>query len=122
MEKIDRKFYDGFEGEPEIHFICKLNSQVKRLIVWVGYFNEIMYLIEPVEGKWTSLAYYYHLHIGWYSKEGPWRVEKPEEALAQFRTIDKTLLEAETLQVFEEICTLIEYGIEKEGEIFIKED
>jgi len=122
MENIDSKYYDGFEGYPEIHFICKTTEQVNKLVIWEGYFDEIMRLIKPVDGYWTSLAYYYHMLLGWEEEDGPWRVENPKEALNQFRTIDKALLESITAQVFEEICTLVEDGIKKEGVIFIERD
>jgi len=124
MEIVNSKFYDGFEGEPEVHFTTKTKEQIKRLIVWCGYFNEIMYLVEPVEGRWTSLAYYYHLLLGWRDIDvhEPWLVEKPQEALEQFETIDKALLETETARVLEEICHLFIEGIESNAEIFIEED
>ena len=122
MEIINRKFYDGFEGELEIHFICKTREQVNRLIIWEGYFDEIMYQIEPVDGYWTSLAYYYHLHIGWYDEEGSWKVENPEEAVNQFRTIDTATLKPTTVEVLEEICQLFTEGMKNDAEIFILED
>jgi len=124
MEIVDRKFYEGFEGEPEIHFICKTQERVKRLIIWDGYFNSIMYQIKPVKGRWTSLAYYYHLDIGWcdIDVDGPWKVEKPEEALDQFKTVDKISLDPKTGEVLDEICHLFAEGIKNNAEIFIEED
>jgi len=122
MEIVDRKFYEGFEGEPEIHFIYKAKEQVKRLTIWDGYFDEIMYQIEPVDGYWTSLAYYYHLDIGWCEGNGPWKVENPEEALDQFKTVDKTSLGSKTAEVLGEILHLFAEGIKNNAEIFIEED
>ena len=121
METVNSKYYDGFEGEPEVHFICKAQGKVDRLIVWERYFGEIMRVVKPVEGYWTSLAYYYHLDIGWCEGDGPWKVENPEEALDQFRTVDKTLLELETMEVLDEIYHLFAEGIKNNAEIFIEE-
>jgi len=122
METTDRKYYNGFEGEPEIHFISKTNEKIYRMIVWDGFFDQIMCAIKPVNGKWTSLAYFYHLLLGWNEEDGPWKVNKPEEALAQLNSIDKKSLEAETVQVLEEICDLFLDGIKSNAEIFIEAD
>jgi len=119
MKKINSKFYDGFEGEPEIHFLYQEQESMERLILWEGYFDEIMRTIKPVDGKWTSLAYYYHLYVGWYD-ESPWKVEDLREALAQLKTVDEELIEVKAVQVLEEICKLFERAIERNGDILIE--
>ena len=42
----------------------------------------------------------------WYDEDGLWKVEKPEEVLAQFKSVNKRLLETETIKVLEEICRI----------------
>lgn len=81
-----------------------------------------MYQIEPVDGYGTSLAYYYHMLLGWNDEEAPWRVEKPKEALEQFKTINKTSLDPKTVEVLDEICHLFILGIKNNVEIFIERD
>jgi len=102
MEKINSKFYDGFEGEPEIQFICENADNINRLIIWEGYFDEIMRSIKSTDTRRTDLAYYYHMYTGWYD-ESPWKIVEPEKALSQFESIDRALLKIETAQVLEEI-------------------
>ena len=119
METVNTKFYDGFEGEPEIHFIYQGQELIEKVIVWEGYFDEIMMTIKPVDGRWTSLAYNYHLDIGWY-EESPWKVKELREALAQFGTVDKEMIGTEAKQMLEEICNLFEKAIGKRGEILIE--
>ena len=47
MELVNKKYYDGFEGEPEIQFIYKKGNDTEILIVWEGYFDQIMRLMIP---------------------------------------------------------------------------
>lgn len=42
MEIVNNKYYVGFEGEPEIQFICKKACDTYIIIIWEGYFDEIM--------------------------------------------------------------------------------
>lgn len=76
MDRVISKYYEGFEGEPEIRLIRGEENEEKYILsIWVGYFNSIMDAVVPVETGWTSLAYFYHLQEGWY-KESPWQIPK----------------------------------------------
>ncbi|MDJ1482237.1 hypothetical protein QNI16_17160 [Cytophagaceae bacterium YF14B1] len=81
-------YYDGFEGEPEIILTQKDELTTKQIRLWDGYFNAIMNLIkvDPISGRWTHLAYYYHLHIGWY-EEDSWQIQDLASTLKQIQEI-----------------------------------
>ena len=61
MELVNKKYYDGFEGEPEIQFIYKKGNDTEILTIWEGYFDQIMRLMLPNEQGWTGLAYCYNM-------------------------------------------------------------
>ena len=42
MEHINRTFYDGFEGEPEIQIIYRKGNDSQILAMWEGYFEVIL--------------------------------------------------------------------------------
>ena len=43
MSGIDEKYYDGFEGEPEMIFtLVKINGDKEEFGIWDGYFSEII--------------------------------------------------------------------------------
>lgn len=121
MERINDDFYVGFEGEPEIQFIYKSVGRINKTIIWEGYFDELMRAVKPDVEGWTSLAYYYNMYTGWYD-ENPWKVEKPNEALAQLESIDVTKLKEETRKVLQTICFDLKEGIENNMEIYIERD
>lgn len=119
MGYINNKYYLGFDGEPEIIItVVQQNNEISGLSLWSGYFNNIMQQISPVEGKWTALAYYYNLNIGWYD-ESPWLVENIKDAYEQFKGIDKYNLEELEEEIFEEILELFKKSIEEDNNVYI---
>lgn len=85
--EIIKKYYNGFEGEPEIQFICREGINCEILVIWEGFFDQIMRLINPNASDWASLAYYYNMYLGWY-EDSPWVIEDLQMALKQFESID----------------------------------
>jgi hypothetical protein len=121
MKVINNRFYIGYEGEPEIQFISQDIEDKQILCIWEGYFDEIMVQFKPTDGKWTGLAYNYHMYTGWYDNT-LWKIECPKNVLEQFNSIDKDLLNEETAQVLLEICAFLEKGIKSKHELFMNRD
>lgn len=122
MSDINKKYYLGFEGEPEIIFtVIQQNGIKSGLSLWSGYFNNIMQQIEPVDGRWTALAYYYNLNIGWYD-ESPWLIDNISGAYEQFKGIDKYKLDATEQEILEKILELLQKSIEENSKISISYD
>lgn len=119
MSNLIEKYYQGFEGEPEIMFnLRSVNGNDIDLRMWGGYFDKIMRQVSPKEGKWTSLAYYYHLDIGWY-EESPWLIEEPIKAYEQLKEINKESLQIEEKEIVELILDMLKIAIKNEGQVFI---
>lgn len=119
MSNLIDKYYQGFEGEPEIMFSLRsANGNDIELRMWGGYFDKIMKQVSPKEGKWTSLAYYYHLDIGWY-EESPWLIEEPKKVYEQLKEINKDGLQIEEKEIIEVILEMLEVAIKNGGQVFI---
>lgn len=119
MSDINKKYYLGFEGEPEIILtVIQQNDKKSGISLWSGYFNNIMQQIEPVEGRWTALAYYYNLDIGWYD-ESPWFVDNILDAYEQFKGIDKYKLDTAEQEILEQILELFKKSIEENSRVSI---
>ena len=118
MELINKKYYYGFEGEPEIKFIYRKGDDSQILVMWEGYFDQIMRLISPDESGWTGLAYYYNMYMGWY-KESPWEIEDLQMALKQFESINSQKLCSEAKEILASICNMINEAIINNYEVFI---
>ena len=116
----DEKYFKGFEGEAEIIFsLEKTNKGKVEIGIWSGYFDGIMRQIAPKEGYWTSLAYQYHLDIGWY-EESPWQVENLKEAYEQLSEIDMGSLEySEEKEILGIILSMFREAIENGYKMYI---
>ncbi len=119
MNEINKKYYLGFEGEPEIIFtVIQYDNKKVEISLWSGYFDNIMKQIKPVEGKWTGLAYYYNLNIGWYD-ESPWLIENIIDSYEQLKGIDKQSLESAEQEVLENILDLLKDSIKENYKVYI---
>lgn len=118
MELINKKYYDGFEGEPEIQFINKRGNDSEILVMWEGYFDQIMRLMSPDESGWTGLAYCYNMYLGWY-EESPWAIEDLQMALKQFESIDSQELCSEAKEILVLICDMLGESISNSFKVFI---
>ena len=99
-------YYAGFEGNPEIDiYTFKGNIRI-GIEIWDGYFDEIMGAIQPLNGEWQSLAYYYNLDEGWYD-DSPWEIPNNQEALKQFESIDKSTLGKVSQEILTKIIGLL---------------
>ena len=123
MNILDEKYYDGYEGEPEITFtLLKKDGEKEQIGIWDGYFNAIMKKIKPKEEGWTALAYYYNLYTGWYDKS-PWPIENLEEAYEQLTEINKESFEfIEEREVLIIILNMLREALDNNYEAFISYD
>ncbi|MFL0251970.1 hypothetical protein ACJDT4_16240 [Clostridium neuense] len=120
MCEIDERYYDGFEGEPEMIFtLVKINGEKEEFGIWDGYFIRFIEKVEPKENGWTGLAYYYHLDIGWF-EESPWLVENLMESYEQLKEIDIESFEYyEEKEVLRKIICLFKHAIDNGEKIYI---
>ena len=118
MELVNKKYYDGFEGEPEIQFIYKKGNDTEILTIWEGFFDQIMRLMLPDEQGWTGLAYCYNMYTGWY-ENSPWVIEDLQIALKQFKSIDETKLCDEAVEILMLLCSILRESILNSYEVSI---
>lgn len=121
MEEVNDKYYVGFEGEPEIHVIIKNGESTKRLVIWEAYFEEILGRVKPGKGGLTSLALHNVMLTGW-MEESPWKVDAPEDAYTQLKSIDTTDMEKKTEEVYDLICGMFKEAISNKLDIYIDRD
>lgn len=119
MEVVNTKFYDGYEGEPDIQFIYKKETDIEILTIWEGYFDQIMRLVLPDENGWSGLAYHYNMYTGWYEDDRPWVIEDLPKALSQFESVDKTKLCDEATEILSLLCNMLRDAMLHEYEISI---
>lgn len=118
MVLVNKRYYNGFEGEPEIQFICRKEKDTDIFVIWEGYFDQIMKLISPDTQGWTGLAYYYNMYTGWY-EDSPWKIKDLQNALKQFELIDNKKLYDEATEILTLICNMLREAISNSYEVYI---
>lgn len=112
------KFYHGYEGEKAIQF----STEGKKLVIWEGFFDDIMEQFEPDPEGWRGVPYYYHLAIGWY-EECPWKVPDLKNCLQQFDEVNLSKCRfSESREVRKEICNIFRDAIKKDNSVWISEE
>ncbi|MGE7112938.1 hypothetical protein [Lysinibacillus sp. NPDC047702] len=80
---INKKYYVGFEGEPELALINKEN----KLIMWNGYFETILDVLIEINLEKKGIIKEYFNHEGWYD-ESPWIIENIPLTIEQLKHFD----------------------------------
>jgi hypothetical protein len=122
MKKIEIDFRCGCDRDEEIILSFSTDLYQKRLRIWEGYFNAIVSQIElSANGKWTGIAYYFHLFLGW-NKEENWQIPDLYEVLSQFKSINMPkdrLVYENANEVLAEIIEFLAEAIEKNSPVYI---
>lgn len=117
MAKINKRFYSGYEGEKEIHFF----TLKERIIIWDGFFNDIMEQFKPSKEGWIGISYFYHLDLGW-SDGKPWKINDLDTCFLQFRQLDITNCRfEESKEVWLLICNMLMKAIQENDDVWIVE-
>ena len=104
MSRGDDQYYRGYEGEPEIGFY----TIKEKIVIWAGFFDDIMEQMKPSRYGWTGIAYYYHLHT--------------EECLRQFEGINISECRFEgSKNVLASIRSMLSLAIQENENVWISE-
>lgn len=117
MSRVDDQYYRGYEGEPEIGFY----TIKEKIVIWAGFFDDIMEQMKPSRYGWTGIAYYYHLHTGWYDEDF-WQIPDLEECLRQFEGINISECRFEgSKNVLASIRSMLSLAIQENENVWISE-
>lgn len=119
--KIFNDFYTGFEGEPEIQISYTKEDDEYKIIIWEGYFDDIMKRIPAGPEGWMGLAYYYNMYQGWYEEDN-WEIDDINTALQQFNSISRSGMSEESAQVLEKICEILSDAIANNFSVFLSRE
>lgn len=88
IKLINTKFYDGFEGEPELI----LSDGENKLIIWNGYFETILDSLLDKNIEKEGIIKEYFNHEGWYD-DSPWVIQDLDLTIDQMKSFDINTLD-----------------------------
>lgn len=103
---INNKYYDGFEGEPEIVIYFKEgNKEKKGFRIWIGYFEYLLGASLLKEIKAGGILESYINQNGWYD-ESQWRIKDLHQAIFELEQFDVDKIESRENSVIEIVSDL----------------
>lgn len=121
MELINKTFYEGYEGETEIRFTRETETLPEVLVIWEGFFDQIMRAIKPEKNGWTGLAYHYNMYSGWYDND-MWEIDDMNLALSQLQSVNTSGLYQECSDVLKLVCKMLEDSISSHQKVYISRE
>ncbi|MFN2746772.1 MULTISPECIES: hypothetical protein [Bacillus] len=85
---LHTKFYDGFEGEPEI----VLSDGENKVVIWNGYFETLLNSLLDTNIKKEGIIKEYFYQEGWYN-DSPWVIEDVQLTINQMKSFDVSKLD-----------------------------
>lgn len=80
---LNRKYYEGFEGEPELILVNEEN----KLIIWNGFFEAILDALLETNLEKEGIIKEYFYHEGWYD-DSPWVIKDVQLTIKQLKSFD----------------------------------
>lgn len=116
MKEIN--YYDGFESEPEIKFVMNTAENSSVIRMWVGYFDEIMRMIPPVNDEWIGITYQYNMEEGWYD-ESPWVIPELNTLRNQIELAKDSVTDTTIKSICANLVSMIDDALQTNNQIFI---
>lgn len=122
---LDKKYYEGYEGEEQIKIWCEEGCEENGFLVWNGFFNTILEGCFKPEFQKDGIIECYYNHDGFYDKK--WEMNFPHVVLGELKTFDESVLDAENQgivetakEIVEKLISFIEIAISKNAKVYIE--
>lgn len=83
IDLLNKKYYEGFEGESELVLVNEEN----KLIIWNGYFEAILEALLETNLEKEGIIKEYFYHEGWYD-DSPWAIKDLQLTIKQLENFD----------------------------------
>lgn len=101
---VNNKYYNGFEGEPEV--LIYFNGKDKEgFRIWIGYFEYLLGASISEEVKTGGILESYINQDGWYD-ESEWRIEDLQQAIFELEQFNIEKIESKEDSVIEILSNL----------------
>lgn len=124
---LDKKYYEGYEGEGEIRIWSNKSDNEEGMIIWIGYFNTILEGCFNSEFQKNGIIECYFNHNGFYDDK--WEMRNPYIVLEELKMFDETLLSTKeekiikkTKEIIELLVIFINTSIKKNRNIYVECD
>lgn len=122
---LDKKYYEGYEGEGEVKIWSNENGNEDGMIVWVGYFNTILEGCFSSEFSPNGMIECYFNQDGFYDDK--WEMRYPHIVLEELKKFNERLLDTKdeeiikiSKEIIEQLVFFINVVVKNKRKIYVE--
>lgn len=122
---LDKRYYEGYEGEGEIKIWSNETGNENGMIVWIGFFNTILEGCFSPDFSSDGIIECYFNQDGFYDNK--WEMKYPHIVLEELKKFNEKLLDTEdeeiikkSKEVIEQLIFFINTAVKNEKNIYVE--
>lgn len=122
---LDKRYYEGYEGEGKVKIWSDGNGSENGMVVWNGFFNTILEGCFNSEFSQNGIIKCYYNQDGFYDNK--WEMRYPHIVLEELKKFNEKLLDTkdeeiikESKEVIEQLVFFISVAIKNETNIYVE--
>lgn len=122
---LDKKYYEGYEGEGEVKIWSNENGNENGMIVWIGYFNTILEGCFSSEFSPNGMIECYFNQDGFYDDK--WEMRYPHIVLEELKKFNERLLDTKdeeiikiSKEIIEQLVFFINVAVKNKRKIYVE--
>lgn len=122
---LDKRYYEGYEGEGEVKVWSGNNDEEKGILIWIGFFNTILEGCYSLEFQKNGIIECYFNQNGFYDDK--WEMKNPHIVLEELKGFNEKLVDTrdeeiinKSKEVIEQLVSFINICIKNKRRIYIE--
>ena len=124
---LDKKFYEGYEGDGEVKVWSEENGNENGIVIWIGFFDTILEGCFNSEFLQNGFIECYFNQDGFYDEK--WEMKYPHIVLEELKAFDEKVLDTKneeiikkSKEVIEQLVLFINTAVENKKNIYVEYD
>lgn len=122
---LDKRYYEGYEGEGEVKVWSGNNDKEKGILIWIGFFNTILEGCYSLGFQKNGIIECYFNQNGFYDDK--WEMKNPHIVLEELKGFNEKLVDTrdeeiinKSKEVIEQLVSFINICIKNKRRIYIE--
>ena len=103
---LDKKYYEGYEGEGAVKIWSEENGNEKGIVIWMGFFNTILDGCFNSEYKKNGIIESYYNQNGFYDDK--WEIKYPHIVLEELNEFSEKNIDTKDEEIIKQSKEIIE--------------
>ena len=124
---LDKRYYEGYEGEGEVKVWSEENGNEDGIVIWIGFFDTILEGCFSSKFQKNGIVECYFHQDGFYDDK--WEMKYPCIVLEELKRFNENLLDTrdkeiinKSKEVIEQLVSFINMAVRNEKNIYVEYD